>query len=137
MEIKDINDYTLQELREIKTFGENEEFSAFVMVPMEELHDSGYRCMKFILERDREIVGAVSGWSDVVHINGIGSYGAYGDDFKSALKSQMVPRVGMSMDCLPKSGCLRFMCNDRDKIMKAENFIGSDFIFYFKKREKK
>ena len=132
MEIKDINDYTLQELREIKNFGENEEFSAFVIVPMEELHDSGYRCMKFILERDMRIVGAVSGWSDVVNINGIGGYG---QNIKETIVSQMVPRVGMSMDCLPKSGCLRFMCNDHDKIMKAENFIGSNFIFYFKKKE--
>lgn len=133
--MKKLNDYTLEELRAIENFGEQEEFSSFAMVPMEELHDSGYRTMKFILERDGEIVGAVSGWSDVVHVNGIGGYGAYGDDFMSSLKRQMVPRVGMRMDCLPKSGCVRFFC-DRDRIMKAEDFIGSDFIFYFRKREK-
>lgn len=131
--MKKLNDYTLEELRAIENFGEQEEFSAFAIVPMEELHDSGYRAMKFILERDGEIVGAASGWSDVVHVNGIGGYGAYGDDFMSALKSQMVPRVGMSMDCLPKSGCVRFFC-DRGRIMKAEDIIGSDFIFYFRER---
>lgn len=130
--MKKLNDYTLEELRAIEIFGEQEEFSAFAIVPMDELHDSGYRAMKFILERDGEIVGAVSGWSDVVHISGIGGYG---QNIKETIVSQMVPRVGMSMDCLPKSGCVRFMCKDRDKIMKAENFIGSDFIFYFKKRE--
>ena len=132
--MKSLNDYTLEELRAIENFGEQEEFNAFAIVPMEELHDSGYRCMKFILERDNDIVGAVSGWSDVVHVNGIGGYGTYGDDFMSALKSQMVPRVGMSMDCLPKSGCVRFFC-DSDRIMKAEDLIGSDFIFYFKTRK--
>lgn len=129
--MKLLNDYTLEELRAIENFGEQEEFNAFAIVPMEELHDSGYRCMKFILERDNDIVGAVSGWSDVVHVNGIGGYG---EDFKQTMVSGMVPVVGMSMDCLPKSGCVRFFC-DRSKIMKAETFIGSDFIFYFKVRK--
>lgn len=133
--MKNLNDYTLEELRAIENFGEQEEFSAFAIVPMEELHESGYRVMKFILERDGKIVGAVSGWSDMVHVNGIGGYGAYGDDFMSALKSQMTPRVAIRLDCLPTSGCIRFFC-DRDSIMKAEDFIGSDFIFYFRKREK-
>ena len=129
--MKKLNDYTLEELREIENFGEHEEFSAFAIVPTEELHDSGYRTMKFILERDNEIVGSVSGWSDVVHVNGIGGYG---ENFEQTIKSRRVPVVGMSMDCLPKSGCVRFFC-DRDRIMKAEDFIGSDFIFYFRKRE--
>lgn len=90
--MKSLNDYTLEELRAIENFGENEEFSAFVIVPMEELHDSGYRCMKFILERDGDIVGAVSGWSDVVHVNGIGGYG---ENFRQTIVSGMVPVVGM------------------------------------------
>lgn len=131
--MKKLYDYTLKELRAIENFGENEEFSAFVIVPMDELHDSGFRIMKFILERDGKIVGAVSGWSDVIHVNGIGGYGEFDNTYPIRLKSQLVPRVGIQMDCLPESGCVRFFCG-RDMIMKADNFIGSDFVFYFKKR---
>lgn len=129
--MKSLNDYTLEELRAIEIFGEQEEFNAFAIVPVEELHDSGYRCMKFILERDGDIVGAVSGWSDVVHVNGIGGYG---ENFEQTIKSGRIPVVGISMDCLPKSGCIRFFCGSA-WVMKPESFIGSDFIFYFKTRK--
>ena len=74
---KKLNEYTLEEFREMELFGEDSLFNNVVIVPMDELHDSGYRGMKFILCEHGDIVGAVGGWSDVVHPNGIGNHGLF------------------------------------------------------------
>lgn len=128
---KDINEYTREEFLEIENFGDpNAEFNAIIIVPTGKLHDSGFQTMKFILMNDREIVMACSGWSDVIHINGIGGYGRYGTkEYGEAMCEQRVRRVGWSIDCLAKSGCTRlFTCDVYCKIEDA--LICSDFIFY-------
>ena len=122
---KAIDQYTREEFLAMENFNPSGPFSAFVIVPTDEIHDSGWRCMKFILLYQGEIVGVVSGWSDVVHINGIGGYGKnYGD-----LVSGMVKRVGWSIDCLPVSGCIRLF-GDAECEMEDYGWVGSDFIFY-------
>lgn len=124
--MKHINDYTLQEFREMENFGESSLFNSVVIVPMEELHDSGFRCMKFILLDEYGIAGVVGGWCDVIHPNGIGNYG--GDsNWVKYLRTGLVPAISLSMDCLTTSGCVRIMLGG---YFKCEDFIGSDFIFY-------
>lgn len=122
----DIKYYTLDELRAMEEFGRDASFNAIVIVPTGELHDSGYGCMKFILLNNGEIVGVVGGWSDVVHINGIGGYGL---NYKEALLTDMVKRVGWSIDCLPTSGCLRLF-TDRSVKCKCGDYVLSDFEFF-------
>ena len=117
---KNLNEYTIEEFREMELFGEYCLFNNVVIVPMNELHDSGYRCMKFILCTHGDIVGAVSGWSDVVHPNGIGNRGLSND-------WSVTQRIGLRIDCLKGSGCVRLMM---DGLYKCSDFIGSDFIFY-------
>ena len=97
-----------------------------IIVPMEEIHDSGYRCMKFILQYRDEIVGCVSGWSDVIHPNGIGNKGK---DWLTGWDSEdgRVPYIGLHMDCLPGSNCIRLMMRGA---FKVADFIGSDFQFF-------
>lgn len=121
---KPLTEYTKKEFLEMKNFGPEGLFTSIVIVPTNDKHDSGYRCMKFILIGNDGIVGVVSGWSDVVHINGIGGYGK---DYKSSLYSGMTKRVGWSIDCLTKSRCLRLFSNVE---CSADEFIGSDFCFY-------
>lgn len=126
---KDLNEYSLEELQEIQNFGEKELFNSLIIVPSEEIHDSGLRCMKAILVRDGEIVGAVSGWSDVINPNGIGNYGNsfignYGNSFK---RHKYVPYIGLSIDCLVKSKCVRLTMR---KMCKMEDFIYSNMCFY-------
>ena len=121
--MKDLKEYTLEEFQNMENFGEDSLFTDVVIVPMNELHDSGYRCMKFILVYQGKIVGAVSGWSDVVFPNGIGNYGK----FMNSFKTDLVPNMYLSIDCLPKSGCIRLMMVDK---YKCSDFIGSTFIFY-------
>lgn len=120
---KSLNEYTIEEFREMELFGRDCLFNNVVIVPMDELHESGYRCMKFILCRNGEIVGAVGGWSDVVHPNGIGNHGlSYDFNITTA------PYIGLSIDCLAGSGCVRLMM---DGLYTCSYFIGeSDFIFY-------
>lgn len=118
---KDFNEYSLEELQEIQNFGEKELFNSLIIVPSEEIHDSGFRCMKAILVRDGEIVGAVSGWSDVINPNGIGNYG---NPFK---RYKYVPYIGLSIDCLVKSKCVRLIMR---KMCQMEDIICSNMCFY-------
>jgi len=117
---KPLTEYTKKEFLDMKNFGPEGLFTSIVIVPTNDKHDSGYRCMKFILIGKDGIVGVVSGWSDVVHINGIGGYG-------KDVRVEMVKPIGWSIDCLTKSRCLRLFANVE---CSADDFIGSDFCFY-------
>lgn len=108
---KNIMDYTLEELRNMENFGSAEDhFSSVVIVPTNDVHDSGYLCMKFILLNEEEkIIGVCGGGSDVICLDGIGGYGK---SFNLGNK-ESVHRVGWELDCLPKSGCLRLFSNKK------------------------
>ena len=122
-----IKSMTLEELLAVpynKTLGEIGLFKGFVIVPTGELHDSGFGCMKFVLTLHDDIVGAVGGWCDVVHLNGIGGYGI---DRKKSFTDRKVPVIDWSIDLLPKSGCLRVFSSHR---LVLDDFICSDFSVY-------
>ena len=123
MNLDTLNKMSLQELKDMDPFGGRENFNSVVIVPVDALHDSGFRCMKFILVRDGEVVGCVGGWCDTVQPNGIGNTGR---DWRKYLRG-LVPYMGMSMDCLAGSGCVRIMMY---KLCSCADFIGSDFMFY-------
>jgi len=79
---------------------------SIIILPLKEMHDSGYRCMDFVAVKDNKAVCRLSGCSDVIHIDGIAGLG------KDWLKKygtvpKTVPPAGWSIDCLPKSGLLR------------------------------
>lgn len=124
---KSFLEYTREEFLAMKNKMPEETFTDVIIVPTDQIHDSGFLCMKFILCKNGEIVGAVSGWSDVVHINGIGGYGK---DFYKALESKKVDRVGWCIDCLPKSGCVRLF-SDRECELR-DPMIVSSFEFFVK-----
>lgn len=121
---KTIEKMTKKEFQQVKNRRPKRNFNGFVIVPMDELHDSGYRCMKFVLTNHSKIVGAVSGWSDVVHINGIMGYGR-------GLSTE--PKWhDFHIDCLPESGLVRLFTLSGN--LEIDEFIGSDFIFYEKEK---
>ena len=103
--MKNVDEMTKKELLEIENFMPTVDFNAIVIVPTKYKHDSGYRCMKFILCDGLKIVGAVSGCSDVVHINGIGGYGL---SFDGQIKG-----YDWSIDCLFKSSCVRLFSSEK------------------------
>ena len=126
---KGYNKYTLEELKALDYFLDvGEVFDSVIIVPMDELHDSGYRCMKFILCDDYkgEIIGVVGGGSDVVHLDGIGGYGL---DYSNNLRSGMSPCVGWEFDCLV-CGCLRLFTSSKTRMTLKDGFICSSFEVY-------
>jgi len=133
MEQKDLGEYTLKEFQEMENFGRDAVFDSVIIVPTNELHDSGFRCMKFILCNHGVIVGCVGGMSDVVMPNGIGNLGWWKpNDFSHRLYAGMVPYLGLSMDCLPGSNCIRLMMS-MECVREPGDYILSDFCFYSKK----
>lgn len=105
-----------------------DKINGIIIVPTDEIHDSGYNCMKFILTYHDKIVGVVSGWSDVIHINGIGGYGNWCTS-KPIDFSKKPVGYGWRIDCLPKSKCVRLFS---EELLQIDDFIGSDFQFYVK-----
>lgn len=121
--MKDLNEYTLQEFLDMPAEKPTKTFCSVIIVPTDEIHDSGFRCMKFILTEGDRIIGVVDTGSDVVWPNGIGNYGrnCLGD------LMQRIPYMNLRMDCLTESRCVRIMLS---KKCVLNDFIGSDFIFY-------
>ena len=124
--MKDLNDITLEDFQSMENFGQTETFNDIIIVPMDDIHDNGYRCMKFILIRRSEIVGCVGGGSDVVHPSWISNMGLYPD--LNMYAKGFIPAMDMTIDCLKESGCVRLMFGDN--ALKCEEFILSDFLFY-------
>jgi hypothetical protein len=119
---------TKEEFENLNYFKPTDEFNGIVIIPTNELHDSGFGCMKFALLNHGEVVGCVGGGSDVIHLNGIGGYGKYDKDFGRALKTDMTERIDWSIDCLP-NGLIRLFCS---YALDIDEFIMSDFSLYVK-----
>lgn len=100
-----VNDVTIEELKKLPRRKWDEDigiFDSLVIIPENEIHESGYRCMDFAAVKDGEAFCLLSGRSDVVHIDGIGGYGNWRDNIP-----KLVVPTGWSIDCLAKSGLLR------------------------------
>lgn len=126
VEMKDAKNMTKKELLAIENFMPEKDYNAIVIVPTKYIHDSGFRCMKFILCYGTEIVGAVSGCADVIHLNGIGGYGLKTKDYGRNKKG-----YGWRIDCLPKSNCVRLFL-DEDLTLGDYFLPISDFEIYVK-----
>ncbi len=127
---KHIGDYTLEELQALEPYRTEKPFRNIVIVPMNEIHDSGFRCMKFVLlDENVDICGVVYTGSDVIWPNGIGGYGKDLSifDIPESKHGRLIPKLGLHLDCLPGSNCIRIMT---DCDCTLDEFIGSDFIFY-------
>ena len=123
---KTISEMSKKEFQELEIEYDKQGFTSFIICPMKEIHDSGYRCMKFILLRKGKIVGTVSGWSDVIHFNGIGGQG------KNNAYEKFPRQSAYKIDCLRKSGLVRVIA---DYLLEVDEPILSDFIFYLKEGE--
>ena len=117
---------TKEEFENLDYYEPTDEFNGVVIIPTNELHDSGFGCMKFALTNGVEVVGCVGGGSDVIHLNGIGGYG--NKDYDKALKTNMVKRIDWSIDCL-SNGLIRLFCSYK---LDIDKMILSDFDLYVK-----
>ena len=102
----------------IPTIGWDEDIGTFdylVILPKDEMHDSGFATMDFVLVKKLEPICRISGGSDVIHIDGIGGYGILG--------------AGWKIDCLP-CGLLRLWNDEGITVGLAL----SDYEVYSKKQ---
>lgn len=111
--MKSLNQYTKKDFRKIRKKDWQEdigEFDSIVIIPghYKEIHDSGYRCMKYVLVKEGVPICISGGCSDVLHINGIGGYGDW--DPKNGVP-QLIKPVDWSIECLKKSGYLHMWCS--------------------------
>lgn len=91
-------------------------------------HDSGYKCIRaYALDIDNNIIGTITDYSDVIHINGIGGYGKYSHYIDSPT-SDLVERKSFSIDLLP-CGYFRIF-KDRSHPFDFNDFIGSDLEIF-------
>ena len=119
-----------RDFEKLKYIRPSEAFNGLIIVPTNELHDSGYSCMKFVLLNDHRVVGCVGGGSDIIHINGIGGYGNIFNmkEYEKAVSTGKVNVVSWCIDCLP-NGLIRLFSN---KKLDIDLPICSDFIIYTK-----
>jgi len=104
-------------------------FNSLVILPMDYLHDSGYKCMDFVAVNEHdEPICKLSGCSDVLHLDGIGGYGKY-----DGRLAENRPIEEWSIDCLP-CGLLRVFCNGW---IEAGYAVSSFEIFFHRRDEKK
>lgn len=83
-------------------------FHSLVIIPTEEVHDSGFMCMDFCaVDKNGNPIKLLAGGSDVIHIDGIGGYGDW--RVERGVPTYVIP-VGWCIDCLP-CGYLRLFCH--------------------------
>jgi hypothetical protein len=105
---KDLNDYTKEDFAALPILGWQEiakDFNSLIIIPNDEVHDSGFKCMEFVACRYNTPICRISGCSDVIHIDGIGDYGVGG--IRSWSKRPISTPTDWSIDCLKTSGYLR------------------------------
>lgn len=101
-----------------------------VIIPTENMHDSGYRCMDFVAVNSiQEPVCRLSGCSDILAIDGTGGYGLNG------VLSDKVDNKAWEIDCLP-CGYLRIYPRTGYKL-KVDSLPLSNFSLYAVKTVKK
>jgi hypothetical protein len=108
--MKTIDEMTRKEFEALpwrESFSSKVEAAGIVILPTRKIHDSGYRCMDFVaVGRDNKAICRLSGCSDVIHIDGIGGWGADWLNRYGSVPS-LIPPSGWSIDCLRVSGLLR------------------------------
>lgn len=100
------------------------EFDALVIIPTDQEHDSGYMCMDFVaVDGKGEPICRLSGWSDILELDGIGGYGAR----EGRRPDKFIEPKAWGIDCLP-CGYLRLF--SRGKLVAGDSL--SSFEVYAK-----
>ncbi len=114
--MKDIKTMTRQDFKKLPYAKWDEEIicDSLIILPSRSLHDSGYRCLSFVVVKDGKPLCLISGGSDVIHIEGIGGFG---DRWLEKYNEcpDLVPPTEWGVDCLAKSGLLRLFCRGKIK----------------------
>ena len=117
--MKTVGEMSKKELQSVPHLSEWQEeirCHSFVVIPgsgsQKQLHDSGFRCMSFVaVDRKEMPICQVGGGSDVIHIDGITGFGHRWLDKYKGCPTEVKP-TSWSVDCLPRSGLLRFFASE-------------------------
>lgn len=108
-------EFTFEKLSQIPIINwdkkDNNRYDSVIIVPMNDVHDSGYRCMTYLFCRGNTIVARNNGCSDVLHLDGIGGYGDWTKE--QTIPKKILPKA-WRVDCLP-NGFLRIFCRGKIK----------------------
>jgi hypothetical protein len=129
--MKSINKWTKRDFMRLprRKWDENVgSFKSLVIIPMKNIHNSGYRNMDFVAVDKKGVpICRLTDGSDILHIEGIGGYGIekmYGN-FK-AMDERKIPVAGWTIDCLKRSKLIRLFC---DREIVCEPAISSFEIY--------
>ena len=128
--MNDINRMTRKQFEAVprpSTSERHMEGITLIILPHRRLHDSGFRCMSFILRQKDDVLWQIGGCSDVIHIDGIGGMGFNWLE-KHGSCPRLVPPSGWSIDCLPTSGLLQLWPSSRKVIVEVAAY--SSFEMY-------
>lgn len=107
MTIFEITKENIKDLPTLSYYGDETLYNSIVIVPTDEIHDSGYRCMDFVFCDKEKAIGVVRCGSDVLHLD----WGSFIDP-----KYQDKTNRGWSIDCTP-NGFLRIFTWENIKNM--------------------
>lgn len=97
-------------------------FDSLIIIPTTHKHDSGYKCMEYCAVKNGEPIGIFGGYSDVMHLDGIGGYGKpFSTEFN---------HKAWNIDCLP-CGYLHLWCSGYRLVASG---CLSDFELYTEKK---
>lgn len=117
---------------------DTDSFRSLVIIPTGEEHESGWGCMEFaLIDKEGHPICRVCGYSDVVHIDGIGGYGFKWlvNGPRLANGQHVIHPHGWCIDCLP-CGYLRLF-SQGELILDRPFMQLSSFEVYCEEEEKK
>lgn len=125
--MKELTNFSpIEEFIKLKTsYNPNVKFNGFIIIPTDEIHDSGYKIMKIALTDHGKVVGCINGYADVIHLNGIGGYGKHDAGYIERVRERKGPIIDWSIDCAP-NGLIRVFCSNTLTLHDFP-FGGSDF----------
>lgn len=104
------------------------DFTSLVLIPLNELHDSGFSCMMFVAaDKDGSPICAFGGCQDVVHLNGLLGIGdKHIEDVKDKETGRLlVDPIAWSIDCLPCGYLRLFAKNPNDSGDRQNNLTAN------------
>ena len=104
-------------------------FDSLVIIPTDEMHDSGYRCMEYVAaDENGNPVCKFGGDSDVIHIDGIMGLGNH--DYREPFPEFVRPKR-WNIDVIP-CGYVRIFCHGFR--LTTDGVFISDLMLYAENR---
>lgn len=106
------------------------DFDSIVIIPLNELHESGFCRMEFVVADEAGIpICAFGGCQDVIHLNGLLGIGdkQINETKDKATGRLLVDPVAWSIDCLP-CGYLRLFAKNQNDSGNGQNNLTANGI---------